>query len=263
MFYLEQILKFIRKNLFIGTMFILTSILFLTVFVNQKTFDQTILKNAPLVGVNDYFYSLLDKKENPNRIARRIRKLPGVAKVEIIQNKQIKSEALRVLDELKETKLANEFESSQIGLKIEVKKGISKRSVELMRDYLLRLVGEDKITVGAVVSQSSKENLYLSWKDNIMAKARGISLVLLALVWVVLWTVVKKNLLKWSYILQEFQRRDKVELKLVSTLLAISILLGVIVSYIIGPQDYRNLFTVIGFAFLLTLFSSRKLKWKS
>ncbi len=98
----------------------------------------------------DYFYALIASSESYQSVARQMSVLPGVHKVEVLSEAQIKEEVKNVLGSLQIDTATTSLDLNYAGLKIIYAKDLKPRAKELVRDYLTHLVGEGNITLGAV-----------------------------------------------------------------------------------------------------------------
>lgn len=180
-----------------------------------------------------YFHALVSGKENHSRISRNLQDLPGVANVEILAEESIKSEVRDIVGSLGQEITESFLSLEYAGLKVIFSDGLQANSQELIRDYLKRLVGDSKVTLGPVQA-SQRKNLEKTWiRELIEQNAFEVTMGLACLFWFILGLDLSGPLSRQAYLVEQFQRRDKVAVKtylaLLTPLLAIPVL-GVLFS---------------------------------
>lgn len=212
-----QFWKSLEKNWLSGFSFMVLSILMVTTF-SQKTFiEKQVFNNVPASVSGPYFYALISGKENHQRISRKLGELPGVALVNILQKEEVNVKVSEILESLGLESGSSLFDFNYAGLKIMFKKGISKRSQGLIRDYLTRLVGKSKVTLGATKENDTLLKKHSEVVGSFKKWGTTLSLTIVFLMWC--WSAMSfsKNLKQISYIVESFQRRSNVGMKLYLT----------------------------------------------
>ena len=113
----------------------------------------TIRKSLLSVNKGDskpYFNAMIAKDMRVDGVVRKMKQLPGVDSIKLIQSSHVKKELEKiksefgsdVLDELSTLKSKN--------LKIFLENGISEKSFTLIKEYMERLVGGNAVTVSSI-----------------------------------------------------------------------------------------------------------------
>ena len=161
MFYLNLFWKTVTQNPFKGVFFVLFTMSLFFGILSKNQIDKQIFSNISLSGQESFFYALLDDKENQARIARKLRALPGVKKVDILTSNSINKKATEVINNVALGLSSELINLDYSGLKIVFMSKISSRSISLIRNYLNRLVGKKHITMGGV-KEPQKNQVKLS-----------------------------------------------------------------------------------------------------
>ena len=185
--------------------------------IGQKSFlEEQFLKMIPENKAGSYFYALISTSESYQNIAHQMAVLPGVYKVEILSEAQIKDEVKGILGSLQVNLTQTTLDLNYAGLKIIYAKDLKPRAQELIRDYLTHLVAEGNITLGAIkVNDQSldKRNQFIG-----VIKAWGYSLYLFIvfIFWMISLLSVRVKIAEASYLLESYQRKKKVGVKMAS-----------------------------------------------
>ena len=150
MFYLIQFFKILFKSPIRG-FFLFFFSMALVFSIGQKNYlEEQFTKMIPENKAGDSFYALISTNESYQNVARQMSQLPGVFKVEILSESQIKEEVKSVLGALQVDMTDSSLDLDYAGLKIIYTKELKPRAQELVRDYLTHLVGEGNITLGNI-----------------------------------------------------------------------------------------------------------------
>jgi hypothetical protein len=208
MFYLTQLLRIFFKRplasfgLVVSTVF--CSVL-LSVNGQQLTSHLGIVEHQPTA---DFFHALVDGRQNHSRISRNLLELPMVVGVDLLSREDIASEVNQILGNLSTTLGASALNLDYTGLKVYLDPTTSESSRELVRDYLVRLAGESNITLGALVRSVQTQAAF-------SVKYIDYALYIVALFfWAMMMRLFISELAKQSYLIEQFQRRDRVALKI-------------------------------------------------
>lgn len=262
MFYLKLLLKIWIKNPFKALANLALSLCFVLIAANYTALEALVAKYYKIESSGPYFHALIPGKENSSWIARKIGDLPGVKKVEVISKdelgKQLKVGLGNIIEELP-TELSN-FQQS--GLKVVFSSSLSTASQNLIRDYLLRLIGnEDQVVLGQTVDD--KKEIYE--QDKAISKTKKYALPLayaLVIVFLLLsYFSFDKTIRHTCYLVERFQRRRRVSFKLFFFQQCTVAVLALIICLLLGPIQSLNLILAISILFLLSLFHLRKFEW--
>lgn len=229
MFYLKQFFLILRTNKVLGILFFLSC--FLTFSLSY--FKADIQKELSLEGkINGkpYFSALLRKNISVNNVQRRMSQLPGVAKVEIESNKNIKSEVSR-LKSVFGSDIVNNLASIEYQkLRIELESGLKAKSLTLIQEYLSRLVGKDFVTIGSVKKPRSLKLKKQDWLYVFLEWANTYALVICLGLWLITNLLLLRPLIQHSYIIQKFQRKAGVSYKILASGISLSFAMTFILS---------------------------------
>ncbi|TDJ06860.1 MAG: hypothetical protein E2O68_04350 [Deltaproteobacteria bacterium] len=261
MFYLKNFFKIIKDNLLSGILLSLISLIIVIYMGNIDLFKNKIIGLYPEYLKGPYFYALLSATENHSRIKRKMLLLPGVNKVSIIGKNEVKNQTLEILDNLSMGQ-EEEFNFEYRGMEIALDRDVNARGQELIRGYLKRLAGESNITLGKVyppsISKKLKENL------DIFNKYGGMAIGLcLFLVWLLAFFSLKQKVKKVSFIIEQYQRKRGVEIKIILSGVALFYIIGCLISYPL-PTTQWYLVAGVGAVFfaIMALLSGRP-SWES
>ena len=151
MFYIKQYWLVLIKNPIEGFIFALISTMLILSSIYSSDISKRISKELK-VSESSYFYSLIPKRENIARIARKLRAIPFVSKVEIMKKSLIEKQVKKTLKSLDFDLDSHKVNLDYAGLKVIYKAGLEERSKNLIRNYLKRFVGEKKIIMGNIVT---------------------------------------------------------------------------------------------------------------
>jgi hypothetical protein len=228
---------------------------------NINLFKNKVIGLYPEYLKGPYFYALLSATENHSRIKRKMLLLPGVNKVEIIGKNEVKNQALEILDNLNMGK-EDEFNFEYIGLEVALDRDVNSRGQELIRGYLKRLSGENNITLGKIYLPSISKNLKKNLDIFNQYGGWGIGLVLL-LVWLFAFFALKKKVKKVSFLIEQYQRKKGVEIKIVLSGVALFYLIGCAISYSVPTTQWYLVAGVGAVFFALMALLSGSPEWEN
>ena len=263
MFYLISYLKTVFSEPLKGIAFSsITLLLFLGIFSKDRI-NENIAAKVKMKGQESFFYALIEKKENQARIARKLRALPGVKYVETLTSHAINNKANQLVNAVGLGMNSELTNLDYTGLKVVFKSAISSRSIELIRDYLNRLVGEKKLTLGAV-KEPRKNQAKISGLLG-LANAWGslIILVSLFIVWLLSFFQFERVIAKRAYLIENFQRREKVGIKILFVGLLLLFTLSVILKITIINAEFSlsSIFLTVAIVILAMSSQLRTFRW--
>jgi hypothetical protein len=263
MFYLIQFFKIILKSPIRGMCLFFFSIL-LVFSIGQKIFlEDQFLKLIPENKAGSYFYALIASTESYENVARQMAALPGVFKVDVLSENQIKDEVKSILGNLQVDIGQTNLDLNYAGLKIIYAKDLKPRAQELVRDYLTHLVGEGNITLGSIkINDQSldKRNQFIG-----VIKSWGYSLYLfiIFLFWMISLLAVRVKIAEASYLLESYQRKRKVGIKMASFGLSLFFALSVSSTFILGIPQVLNILIALIIFIVGVLLHSKKYQWEN
>lgn len=263
MFYLNHFFKILGKSPIRGFFLFFFSILF--VFsVGQKSYlENQFSKMIPDNQAGDYFYALISSSESYQAVARQMSQLPGVYKVEVLSENQIKDEVKNVLGTLQVDLADTNLDLNYAGLKIIYSKDVKSRAQELVRDYLTHLVGEGNITLGTIKSNDNQADKRAQFISMIKTWGYSLYLFIVLIFWVISLLLVKAKITEASYLLENYQRKKRVGLKVALNGLILIFIISVGFTFILGMPELINL--IFAFALFIVGISihAKSYKWES
>ena len=232
--------------------------------IGQKAFlEEQFLKLIPENKAGSYFYALIASTESYQNVARQMAVLPGVHKVEVLSETQIKDEVKGILGSLQVSLNQTTLDLNYAGLKVIYAKDLKPRAQELIRDYLTHLVGEGNITLGAIKLNDQtldKRNQFIS-----VIKSWGYSLYLfiVCLFWLISLLSVRVKIAEASYLLESYQRKRKVGVKMACIGLSLIFILSVATTFVLGMPQILNLAVALMIFVVGILLHSKKYQWET
>jgi len=263
MFYLDQFFKALKKSPIKGACFFISTLLLLLSLGELKTLEKAYLNNVAAKNSTTYFHALISSKENIQNIARKLRVLPGVSKAFTLSEEKIKVDVANLLGSFKE-ELTDELINLEFtGLKVLFSENIKVRSQQLIRDYLVRLVGSEKVTLGAIKKPDAIE--LKNAKTAVLFKKWGSTGVVacLFLIWAIFFYSFTAVVSKQAYLVEQFQRKKKVKVKILLAGLLTIFGIGLIPMAILGQPSEANILLFIAIMGLALLTQLRKSIWHS
>lgn len=264
MFYLINFFKSLLSNPIKGITFIVLTFLFVGSSFYGTKIENSLLKGVSKMEKGASFFALVDSRENNQRIARKLRDLPGVEKVSVLSKSDVSSSLDNLLKTLDVGISKDLLDLSFSGLQIEFQKGLPSRSQNLIRNYLSRLVGTEKLTMGAVNKESIKQkkkrgsivNFIRIYFGPILTGVMGFS-------WLVFFLFFRKSILRDAYLAEQYQRRKNVGIKTLSvgfvTLFSISSGIFII---LFGKPEIAQILFVMTVLFMVTIVHMKKTEWE-
>ncbi|MFG1499810.1 hypothetical protein ABMA70_06320 [Halobacteriovorax sp. XZX-3] len=263
MFYLKELARFTKNNLFGQALFSLLTISLVISVSNYDSFKKKISNALPAIQNEYYFNALVDGDLNTSSISRKIKGLPGVKGVEAISA----TKSMAVTNQLKDVLELGKDEITSIismkGLKIILDEKVSESSTNLIREYLVRLTGKDNVVLGSVRKKISNSQSWKNVMNELKRRPLQVLITVLALFWVVAFMTIKRNLKQVSYLIEKFQRKKNVAFKMYTVNIIASTLIGCALSFAFFSPD--EVFTLIVSAALLTTsawYTIGKLEWQ-
>lgn len=231
MFYLKELVRFSKNNFLGQTLFSILTISLVVAVSNYKFFEAKISRALPSVQNEYYFNALVDGNLNTNSITRKIKGLPGVKAIENISS----SKNLNVTNKLKGVLDLDKNEITEVismkGLKIILDEKVSESSTSLIREYLVRLTGKDNVVLGGIRKKISNQQSWKEVMNEVKKRPLQFLIVVLSLFWLVAFLSIKKDLKQVSYLIEKFQRKKNVALKMYFTNIFVWTTLGALISF--------------------------------
>lgn len=210
----------------------------------------------------DYFYALIASSESYQTVARQMSVLPGVHKVEVLSEAQIKEEVKNVLGSLQIDTTTSGLDLNYAGLKIIYAKDLKPRAKDLVRDYLTHLVGEGNITLGAVKANDQIADKRAQFIGVIKTWGYSLYLFIVFIFWVISLLSVRVKIAEASYLLESYQRKRKVGLKMALNGLTLIFLLSVGVTFVLGMPQVVNLLVALAIFVVGIFLHAKRYQWE-
>ena len=144
MFYLRNLKKFFKQSPLIVMTYVLMAVLTPVIAFNTGSIINIVEQASQEKVQSPFFHALIDKNENYSRVSRKLRSLPGVTNVEVVAPEKMEAEAGKILGSLDFEISSDLLELGYAGIKVVFESNLQEKSMELVREYLLRLVGEER-----------------------------------------------------------------------------------------------------------------------
>ena len=263
MFYLKEFSKLFRSNL------ILSSILIFSVFglvssTLQKEKIKSELSLSQKTNTIPYFNALVSNKINLESIKRKMINLPGVFKVNVAQTHGLAEELGHLKKNFGQDIIGELSALNYKKLKIELEEGIHAKNQELVREYLSRLVGKESLTMGAV---KTPRNINLKKDDSLLVFAQYAD-IYLTIFFMALMAIcvllLMKPLNNQAYIIEKFQRKTKVNIKVLMSGVSCIGLVSFAVNYLYNSEIKMSSMAVLAYILILPVIflMSKKLSYK-
>ncbi|AYF45460.1 MULTISPECIES: hypothetical protein [Halobacteriovorax] len=263
MFYLKELARFSKNNLFGQILFSILTMTLVVAVSNYNHFEAKISRALPSMQNEYYFNALVDGDLNTNSITRKIKGLPGVKAIESISA----SKNLNVTKQLKDVLDLDKNEITEVismkGLKIILDEKVSESSTNLIREYLVRLTGKDNVVLGGIRKKISNHQ---SWKEvmtEVKRRPLQVAIVVLSIFWIVAFVAIRKDLKQVSYLIEKFQRKKNVALKMYLTNILIWTLFGIVISFAFFAPNEILVATICALLISTSaLYTLGKLEWQ-
>jgi hypothetical protein len=263
MFYLIQFFKILFKSPLRGFFLFFFSIL-MVCSLGQKAFlEEQFLKMIPENKAGSYFYALIASTESYQNVARQMAVLPGVYKVEVLSEAQIKDEVKSILGSLQVSLNQTTLDLNYAGLKVIYTKDLKARAQDLIRDYLSHLVGEGNITLGAIKLNDQSLDKRNQFIGAIKTWGYSLYLFIILVFWMISLLSVRVKIAEASYLLESYQRKRKVGVKMASFGLSLIFVLSVATTFVLGMPQILNLSVALIIFVVGILLHSKKYQWEN
>lgn len=212
MLYLNLALTLARKHFISSLSFVLSSLLIFTLSVQHQFVDEILGKK--IESPKSFFHALVSGSENHQRLARKLRELPGVESVNIVNEKDLKAEWKSVMASWNIgdlDKYTDFIDDHYAGLKVIFKDALSARSESLVMEYVQRLVGKENVTLSSI--KRPEAELFNVHKKTPIENPLNWVYAFLGFIWIGSLFSLSENLQRESYLIENFQRVDGVQLK--------------------------------------------------
>lgn len=258
MFYLTQFFQIYRQHSVRVTLFlVITGALFFTA-THRKQIASSLGLDAKTQNHRPYFHALISSKQNTSWVARKLRELPGVDAVEVLPEKELTEQVNQLLAGMDHEVIQAVGEMELAGLKVVARPELEARSIDLIKDYLVRLTGKETTVGATVVASKTAKSTAPMWQKF----AVEIFLAFLAIIWFSVVASLSKPLRRNSYLIEQFQRRRGVAVKTWTTAVTFAVAVGIGCAFIWQPPELLPLVlcsvVILGSIFL----QARRVSWE-
>lgn len=254
MFYITQFYKLIWKSGFKGAAFLLITITLMFLNFAPESLREKLLGQTKVINNQSSFYVLTDAKLDQNFLERKIYKLASVKKVTFFTEQELNQ---RIDDVRRKMKLDDiQFDMNLIGFRVLLSDQTKGDKIELIQQYIQRQAPIANFTFSALVEPEETPG-YLAKHSALIA------LFGLALSWLLLAMLIIKPIQKKSYLLEKFQRKNWVALKIVGSGMCLFLVLNFAGVYFLQDYFKPSVVASSGLFFIFIIAMLRKNKWKA
>lgn len=263
MFYLKEFLKIYRANFLVSTLLCFSIFGAVTTALQKNTISKKLSLNAQ-TEIVPYFNALIHSADGLQSVSRKMKQLPGVKDIKFPNEKKISAEVNYLKENFDEGLITELAVMNFKRIKVELDNGIELKNQNLIKEYLLRLVGKDSVTIGAIktprkVEVSNNETLF-----NITTWAESYLLIFFMVLFTICLVLLKKPINNHSFIIEKFQRKKDVNTKLILTGCGVVFILSLAANQILTTEV--NIFVLIpagyGLALMTILTFKKNLQFK-
>jgi hypothetical protein len=174
----------------------------------QSFFD----KKFKLKEQEIYFNALVKSTIPTKSLQYKMMNLPGVIKVKIIPSKNLKSKLKKSLDNV-DVNLASEMANLDYQvLKISLAKNVNAKSLSLIKEYLVRVIGQDSLTLSSLKRKNGVDQNN-SFLVGFLKKISLIFCLVFSIMWFSSFFSTSMAIENEAYLVEKFQRRSNVKIK--------------------------------------------------
>lgn len=262
MFYLKHFLQVIKNIKVNGFFFVALTALVVTSFHHRPYLKKVFTMSKKVIS-RPYFNALITDKINLNSVARKMKNLPGVEKVTIKKTMDVGKELKALSSELGSDFVKGLADLNYASVTVEMTNGLQRRSESLIREYLTRLVGKSSVAISDIKKPKklalSKNDPYITinnWGDLYI-------LGILTILWIVSCFSLVRYLKNYSYLIEKFQRKKNVAIKIYMGGFASVVALSYVANIYFTPKVVWEALIFLALMFILSWFLfSRKQEFK-
>ena len=246
MFYLKEFFKCFQSIPFKVVCLCISSILLGLSITHKDLIQLKIKERFSEEIVTPHFYALLSKKINLKKMKSKLGSLPGIKRINYLDRKKIKKKVNKEVGSLRLNDVL--FKKDYTALKVIFDYDLSLEGQNLIKKYLSRYVGGVDIVIGKTIGEKKYKDRIAKEKIKITKIYWGAVFSPLLIYWIISFFIFSKGIWKKSYLIENFQRRKNVHLKIM--LSGVSFLFSIIVTFSLIKKGSDS----IGFLFLIILF---------
>lgn len=214
MFYLKEFLKIFRSNFLVSMLLCLSIFGAVTTALQKDIISQKLSLNAQS-EIIPYFNALIHSGDGLESVRRKMKQLPGVRDIKFPKEKKISAEVSYLKENFDESLISELAVMNFKRIKVELDNGIEVKNQNLIKEYLLRLVGQDSVTIGSIKTPRKIEISNNKALFNITTWAESYLLIFFMVLFTICLILLKKPINNHSFIIEKFQRKKDVNTKLI------------------------------------------------
>lgn len=178
--------------------------------ISSVTFEKrikTVLGQTKVESKNPYFYAVMPANINTSYIQRKLKGLPGVESVYLLNKESVGQQVKAILESTQIEWDQELLNLNFAGIKVDLSPDLKSRSQNLIRSYINRLAGDKEVTLGAIQKPLNlSKKMPINWLQ-IASDYLGLVFIVISLI--VLWANMA-HLGKESFLIETYQRRSRV-----------------------------------------------------
>ncbi|MBL7665056.1 MAG: hypothetical protein JNM93_07975 [Bacteriovoracaceae bacterium] len=210
MFYLSRYFKFIINSGLNGVQFIFVLALALVLLHSSPWIEKQLKSTLESTKGNPYFNMLVDADVNPDEFRVKLNKLPEILNVYLSEKAALDKNINQKLGELSLDIPASLTEVNMYGLKVELSNKVTPAVFELIKEYIYKLVGKEKVVFTGIRNQSTVKNHVIDYLINYFMYAFSAAVYFTI---VLSFMFTQKKIKYQAYLVESFQRKENVFLK--------------------------------------------------
>ena len=215
MFYIKDFYFLFREQGLKGILFLICSILLVFSFASRYYFQHKVKDFTKSEMEKSYILGIAEEKINIQKLKRRLIGLPSVEKIIIKDNISFSQKTHKLISSLGELIPESFINKKYNSIKIYFRDESSSRKRNLVRDYIIRMVGEPNINITNVVDEKKLEKNKNFILKMIQGKSMIIFLVLLICTWSLLLLINRSGLSQKLYLFNQFRRSKSITNKII------------------------------------------------
>jgi len=260
MFYLNEFFRCFQSNPLKILCLFISSILF-GLSVTQKDFIQSKIKTRFTEEViTPHFFALFSKKININKMKKKLKSLPGIKGVDYINQKKIQKKVNKEIGSLKLNSIL--FKKKYTAIKILFENDLSLKGQNLIKKYLNRYIGEFNVVLGKTIGERKYKEKVDKEKGKISKIYWGGVFSPLLVYWILSFFIFSQSIWKKSYLIESFQRKKNVHLKVLISGVLFLLLVIMTLSHIGENSGLFWTMLLVGLFISLTFLANFKCKVK-
>jgi hypothetical protein len=263
MFYLVQLGTLIKRGVIPYLLNLCLAVSLLVSIAHFDHFNHRFIEVLPKELSSNYFHALISDSQNVSRIARKMRRLPGVESVVQTSRDELHRQVKERIKSLAFSIPSELMSASFQGLKVIFETGVGERSMSLIRNYLTRLVGTESVTIGDIHLEGEKDQEIGLLLHYLKRWSGFILLAIVGIFWAISLQLLARRTWRLAYILEQYQRRRLVAIKLITLhgVITLCIALGFILP--MGTPATLNILILVVISALGSLLQLRRVEWTS